>query len=76
MSGSRSLWRYFLDNEKTFRFFGEGNGIEVDPLSEVRKRLLSYLEQYIITDGGVIKSEGTTLAYLNANITEPTYSFR
>jgi hypothetical protein len=44
MSGSRSLWRYFLDNEKTFKFFGEGSGIDVDPLSEVRKRLSSYLE--------------------------------
>jgi hypothetical protein len=51
------LWRYFLDNEKTFRFFGEDNGIEGDPLSEVRKRLLSYLEQYIINEAGVIKSE-------------------
>jgi hypothetical protein len=76
MSGSRSLWHYFLDNEKTFIFFGEGNGIEVDPLSEVRKRLLSYLEHYIITEAGVIKSEGTTVSYPHTNITEPTYSFR
>jgi hypothetical protein len=76
MSGSRSLWRYFLDNEKTFRFFCEGNGIEVDPLSEVRKRLLSYLEQYIITEAEVIKSEGMTLSYPHTNIAEPTYSFR
>jgi hypothetical protein len=76
MSGSRSLWRNFLDNEKTFRFFGEGNGIEVDPLSEVRKRLPSYLEQYIITEAGVIKRAGKTVSYPHTNITEPTYSFR
>jgi hypothetical protein len=76
MSGSRSLWRYFLDNKKTFRFFGECNGIEVDPLSEVWKRLLSSLEQYIITEAGFIKSELTTVPYPHTNITEPTYSFR
>jgi hypothetical protein len=60
---------------KTFRLFGEGNGIEVDILSDVRRRLLSYLEQYIITEAGVIKSVGTTVFYPHTNITEPTYSF-
>jgi len=61
---------------KTFRLFGEGNDIEVDTLSDVRKCLLSYLEQYIITEAGVIKSEGTTISYSHTNITERTYSFR
>jgi hypothetical protein len=73
MSGSRSLWRYFLDIEKTFRFFVEGNGVDVDPLSEVRKRLQSYLEQYIINEAGVIKSERTTVFYPHKNINEPNY---
>jgi len=61
---------------KTFSLFAEGNGIEVDNLSDVRKRLLSCLEQYIIIEAGVIKSEGTTVPYPHMNITEPTYSFR
>jgi hypothetical protein len=76
MSASRSLWRYFLGNKKTFILCEEGNGIEFDPLSGDWKRLPSYLKQYIITETGVIKSEETTVSYPHTNITEPNYTFR
>lgn len=76
MSASRSLWRYFLGNEKTFSLCEEANGIEFDPISGDWKRLPSYLKQYIITETGVIKSEETTVSYPHTNITEPNYTFR